>query len=116
MQSEGERIIAEWLSAHGIAYRYDNRFRIIKGYAIRPDFYLPGHDLYIEYWGMDTLDYKIGMLEKLKIYQQAGKKLIFFHRREVKELPALLHERLSQYFRVTPPEASGEAGQAGRTP
>jgi len=102
VQSEGEKIIAEWLSAHGIAYRYDNRFRIIKGYAIRLDFYLPGHDLYIEYWGMDTLDYKIGMLEKKKLYQQTGKKLLSFHRHEIKELPALLHKRISQYFRVTP--------------
>jgi len=28
VQSEGERLIAEWLTAHGIAYRYDAKFRI----------------------------------------------------------------------------------------
>jgi len=26
--------------------------------------YLPELDLYIEYWGTDTADYKIGMLKK----------------------------------------------------
>jgi hypothetical protein len=31
---------------------------------------------HIEYWGMDTADYKIGMLKKQKLYQQEGKKLI----------------------------------------
>jgi hypothetical protein len=29
VQSEGERRIADWLTAHGIAYRYDAKFRII---------------------------------------------------------------------------------------
>lgn len=104
VQSDGERIIAEWLSEHQIAFRYDNRFRIIKGYAIRPDFYLPEFDLYIEYWGMeDNLDYQIGMLEKKKLYQQAGKKLISFYRNEKGDLSNLLHERLSRYMRVSSP-------------
>ncbi len=76
VQSKGERRIAEWLSANGIAYRYDERFRIIDGYAIRPDFYLPEFDVYIEYWGMDTADYKIGMLKKQKLYQETGKRLV----------------------------------------
>jgi len=76
VQSVGERIIAEILAAEKIRYRYDERFRILDGYAIRPDFYLPEFDVYIEYWGMDTADYKIGMLKKQKLYQQQGKKLI----------------------------------------
>ena len=76
VQSIGERMIAEILAASTIRYRYDERFRILDGYAIRPDFYLPEFDVYIEYWGMDTADYKIGMLKKQKLYQQQGKKLI----------------------------------------
>jgi len=76
VQSIGERMICEVLDAAGIRYRYDERFRILDGYAIRPDFYLPEHDVYIEYWGMDTADYKIGMLKKQTLYQQQGKKLI----------------------------------------
>jgi len=106
VQSDGERLIAEWLSQQKIVYRYDNRFRIIKGYAIRPDFYLPEHDLYIEYWGMDTLDYQIGMLEKKKLYQQASKKLISFYRNEKSQLHTLLHERLSRYMQLPPLRSS----------
>ncbi|RKX40670.1 MAG: hypothetical protein DRP64_12335, partial [Verrucomicrobia bacterium] len=64
VQSDGERMIAEILAASNIRYRYDERFRILDGYAIRPDFYLPEYDVYIEHWGMDTADYKIGMLKK----------------------------------------------------
>lgn len=76
VQSRGERQIADWLAAHSIAYRYDDKFQIIQGFAIRPDFYLPRYDAYIEYWGMDTTDYKIGMLLKQKLYQQEGKRLV----------------------------------------
>ncbi len=76
VQSQGERLICEALDAEGIRYRYDERFRILDGYAIRPDFYLPEFDVYIEYWGMDTTDYKIGMLKKQQLYQQQGKRLI----------------------------------------
>ncbi len=76
VQSDGERIICEVLDAENIKYRYDERFRILDGYAIRPDFYLPEFDVYIEYWGMDTADYKIGMFKKQQLYQQQGKKLI----------------------------------------
>ncbi|MCU0858910.1 MAG: hypothetical protein MUC65_10970, partial [Pontiellaceae bacterium] len=76
VQSDGERMIAEILAAEGIRYRYDERFRILDGCAIRPDFYLPEFDVYIEYWGMDTADYKIGMLKKQQLYQQQGKKLV----------------------------------------
>jgi hypothetical protein len=76
VQSDGERLICEVLAAEGIEYRYDERFRILSGHAIRPDFYLPEFDIYVEYWGMDTADYKIGMLKKQQLYQQQGKKLI----------------------------------------
>jgi DNA-directed RNA polymerase subunit RPC12/RpoP len=102
VQSAGERRIAEWLASQGIAYRYDNRFRIIKGYSIRPDFYLPEYDLYIEYWGMEgNLDYEIGMLEKKKLYQQAGKRLLSVYRRDLPDLPNLLAERLTRHPRTS---------------
>ncbi|HMO50368.1 MAG TPA: HEAT repeat domain-containing protein [Kiritimatiellia bacterium] len=97
VQSDGERIIADELTAMGLAFRYDNRFRIIKGYAIRPDFYLPELDVYIEYWGMeDNLDYRIGMLEKQKLYQQAGKRLISLYPREKPRLAEALREKLNR--------------------
>jgi hypothetical protein len=56
-----------WLTTHEIAYRCDERYRILSVHAIRPDFYLPELDLYVEYWGMDTADYKFGMLKKQQL-------------------------------------------------
>ncbi len=101
VQSAGELKIADWLTARKIKYRYDERIRIIDGYAIRPDFYLPEFDVYIEYWGMDTIDYKIGMLKKLKLYQLQGKKLISLYPEDKNNLDIILKSKLSKYIQLT---------------
>jgi hypothetical protein len=97
VQSDGERLIADWLSIHHIAYRYDERYRILNGHAIRPDFYLLELDVYIEYWGMDTADYKIGMLKKQQLYQQEGKRLISIHPPDKPHLDTILHRELALF-------------------
>jgi len=97
VQSRGERQIADWLSAHGVAYRYDDKFQIIQGFAVRPDFYLPRRDVYIEYWGLDTTDYKIGMLLKQKLYQQEGKKLISLYPADLPNLNTKLPAELASF-------------------
>ena len=96
VQSIGERMIAEILAAEKIRYRYDERFRILDGYAIRPDFYLPEFDIYIEYWGMDTADYKIAMLKKQKLYQQQGKKLISLYPDDKTDMREIILEKLAK--------------------
>ena len=100
VQSDGERRLAGYLSRHNIIYRYDERIRIIDGYAIRPDFYLPEFDIYIEYWGMDTIDYRIGMLKKLKLYQQQGKRLISIYREDKYQMDEILSQKLSRYINL----------------
>ncbi len=97
VQSDGERLICKMLSAERIRYRYDERFRILDGYAIRPDFYLPEFDVYIEYWGMDTADYKIGMLKKQQLYQQQGKKLISLYPEDKPHMRQVLRSKLVQH-------------------
>lgn len=97
VQSDGERLICEVLDSEQIRYRYDERFRILDGYAIRPDFYLPEFDVYIEYWGMDTADYKIGMLKKQQLYQQQGKRLISLYPGDKPRLQELLLEKLLKF-------------------
>ena len=97
VQSDGERLICEALDNEGIRYRYDERFRILDGYAIRPDFYLPEFDVYIEYWGMETADYKIGMLKKQQLYQQQGKRLISLYPADKPRLRMTLLGKLAQY-------------------
>lgn len=94
MQSAGEKQVAEWLERKGIPYRYDGRLRIIEGFQIRPDFYLPELDVYIEYWGMDTPRYKAGMYLKQDLYMHAGKKLIFLYPPDLDKLDAIPDAKL----------------------
>jgi hypothetical protein len=94
VQSAGERRIADWLTAHGLAYRYDAKFRIIGEFQIRPDFYLPELDVYIEYWGLDTPQYKMSMYKKQTLYQQEGKRLISVFPADLARLNALLAAKL----------------------
>jgi len=97
VQSDGERLICEILDGEHIRYRYDERFRILDGYAIRPDFYLPEFDVYIEYWGMDTADYKIGMLKKQQLYQQQGKKIVSLYPEDRPRMREKLLGKLKKY-------------------
>lgn len=113
VQSDGERLIADWLTAHNLAYRYDERFRILSGHAVRPDFYLPELDLYIEYWGMDTADYKIGMLKKQQLYQQEGKRLISLHPADKPRLDSVLCAKLALFGHLIPSGAGNNHSGPG---
>ncbi|MCF7849901.1 MAG: HEAT repeat domain-containing protein, partial [Kiritimatiellales bacterium] len=113
VQSDGEQRVADWLAANRIAYRYDDRLRIIHGRQVRPDFYLPEYDIYIEYWGMDTLDYKIGMLVKQQMYQHAGKRLISVYPKDKDRLDEVLRPALFRRVpRPVPMESSVNANNA----
>ena len=97
VQSEGERRIADWLTAHGLAYRYDSKFRVIAEFQIRPDFYLQELDVYIEYWGLDTPQYKMSMYKKQMLYQQEGKRLISVYPKDLPALDGLLTAKLHHF-------------------
>ena len=96
----GEKRIANWLAAQKIAYIYDERYRIAEGDLIRPDFYLPEFDIYIEYWGMDTPEYNANHQKKLWLYQRAGKKLVSISFQDLPNLEAVLSLKLSRYIRL----------------
>ncbi len=109
VQSDGERRIAEWLAANRIVYRYDARLRIIEGFQIRPDFYLPEYDVYIEYWGMDTPRYKAGMFLKQDLYMHAGKKLISLYPEDKTRLDSVLREKIDHLTRTPVQEPTSKS-------
>jgi len=114
VQSHGERRIAEWLTAHGIAYRYDAKYRIIAEFQIRPDFYLPELDVYIEYWGLDTPQYKMSMYKKHILYQQEGKRLISVYPKDLSGLDQLLRSKLEIFGFFPRADARSKVSADGR--
>ncbi|MFA7172635.1 MAG: HEAT repeat domain-containing protein [Kiritimatiellia bacterium] len=109
VQSNGEKMIANWLANARLEYRYDGRLRIMEGFQIRPDFYLPQFDVFIEYWGMDTPRYKAGMYIKQDLYEKAGKKLISIYPADKLNLDGTLGEKLKQFGWV--PKAASRSNQ-----
>ena len=100
VQSRGEQRIAEFLEREHIAYEYDERYRVAADLMIRPDFYLPEFDLYIEYWGMDTQEYRERKLRKRILYQRERKQLIEIVSGDLDRLDEVLREKLGRYIRI----------------
>jgi hypothetical protein len=63
--------------------------------AGQPDYVLAAALKAVGYWGMDTTDYKIGMLLKQKLCQQEGKRLISLYPADLAVLDAKLKAELS---------------------
>ena len=99
VQSRGEKLIADFLESEHIEYRYDARYMIAGDVRIRPDFYLPEFDVYIEYFGMNTPEYRDDMLKKRLLYQRAGKKLVSVSYKDADPV-SVLRRKLSRYFRI----------------
>ena len=97
VQSWGEKRIAEFLEQEGIAYEYDERYRISGADTIRPDFYLPEFDVYIEYYGMNTPEYNANRRRKHVLYQRAAKKLVSISYEDDARLVEVLRQKLSRY-------------------
>ena len=100
VQSQGEKRIGSWLAAKAIAYEYDERMIVAGGIRIRPDFYLPEFDVYIEYWGMNTPEYVENMRQKKILYKREGKRLVSLSYMDLPKLEEVLELKLSRYVRI----------------
>ena len=64
--------------------------------------------MYIEYWGMNTADYKIGMLKKQQLYQQQGKRLISLYPAHRPRLDSIMRTKLALFGYHAPVGGVGE--------
>jgi len=79
-KSNGERTIAKFLNQYGISFVYETDIYLTEGnkrYIWHPDFYLPGYNTIIEYFGMrGENNYDNGIRRKKKLYYQNNYNLI----------------------------------------
>jgi len=91
--SEGERLIANWLDAHGIGYRYEPE---LAG-GLTPDFHIVDTDVIIEYWGMSgETDYEDRMEEKMGIYEEHGYDVVGLFPTHTHEMGDVLERELGE--------------------
>ncbi len=77
IKSKGEQFIADYLKKKKIKFIYEKKLKVGKE-TLKPDFYLPEFDVYVEYWGRwDTdFEYRKECHHKKKLYEEYEIKLV----------------------------------------
>lgn len=99
VRSKAELLIDNWLYTRKppIAHAYERRLPVSEeAYC---DFYIPICDCYIEYWGLDTLEYSARQRRKLELFEKYAFNVIQLVDRDIEELDDRLPEKL---LRVLP--------------
>jgi hypothetical protein len=85
VKSIGEKRIADYFEKNNIAYFYEHEARgksLFFDYKISsPDFYLPGYNVYVEYWGLVKAD---DNRTKTEYVRNMKRKMAIYHRNNVK--------------------------------
>jgi hypothetical protein len=92
VRSRGEVMIANWLYMNSIRYEYEKRLPIPDNALT--DFYLIDTDTYIEYWGLDDVEYLQRKNKKIELYNQYGLKLLSVTNEDLYDLDRSLLNRL----------------------
>jgi hypothetical protein len=99
VRSRAELKIAAYFDSIGLRYEYEREleagFWVFKRKISSPDFYLPDHDVYVEYWGLldvpddgDRKKYARSMRYKMERYQRLGIRCISLYRHNLSNLDA----------------------------
>jgi hypothetical protein len=101
-KSDKERFIAGFFDRNKIKYEYERKVKI-KGQELKPDFYLPEYDVYLEYWGNlnDSHYYEI-YKQKKALYKYDETPLIELFEdnlTDVRTLDRKFHERLRKIMK-----------------
>ncbi len=105
VKSRGEAMIADYLSFHRVDYRYEQpaltRYR--RRPFAKPDFYLPDHDVFIEYWGLldhpdprTRKNYEKNMRWKMAQYHRNGLKFVSLYPSDLADLDLSLRRKVRE--------------------
>ncbi len=96
VRSKAEAIIDNYLYANGIVHAYERRLPIEE--EVYTDFFIPVHNIYIEYWGYENdPKYLNRKAKKQQIYKEHGLKLIELNEDDVKNIDDILPLKLLKY-------------------
>jgi Development and cell death domain len=96
VRSRGEAIVDESLFRHHIVHAYE-RTVFLDEIELHPDFYLPGSEVYIEYWGGKTEEYMARKQTKIDSYARHEIKLVSLEDADLKDIDKSLARSLSRY-------------------
>jgi DNA helicase-4 len=101
VKSKIEKRIADSLFKQGIRYVYEPKLRVWFFTNIRPDFYLPDYDVYVEYHGLlehpeKGAAYRRAVEYKQKHYDRLKKRVIALDHRQASHIETALYEALKK--------------------
>jgi hypothetical protein len=107
VRSRAEQKIADYFQSIGLRYEYEREleagFWIFTKKVSSPDFYLPDHDVYVEYWGLldaadeaDRAKYERSMKYKMARYHELRIKFISLYPRDLPNLDLVFRQRFQQ--------------------
>lgn len=99
VKSRGELIIDNHLYRLGLEHEYEKTIKI-NGNFLKYDWYLPEHEIYIEYWGYFGKDYMNRKEEKLKLYKKGKLNLISIEDIMLKDIYSKLEKELTKIIKI----------------
>ena len=97
VRSLSEKYIADYLFTKRIDYQYE-KILVLDHYTIKPDFYLPAYNVYIEFWGLLDGDknpqYWKNFRWKTEKYQKHGIKFLPLRKDDLPELDRIFPIKL----------------------
>ena len=101
VKSVGEAVIANFLYKHGIDYSYEKIYEdVVEDRKIyKPDFTLDlaGQDVYLEYFGMNDLNYNRIKSLKINFHTKNNNKFIYIDKMPIEEIEKTLDSKLKEY-------------------
>lgn len=97
VRSKGELIIDNYLTILNLDHEYEQTIKV-RGNPIKYDWYLPDHDIYIEYWGFYGKDYITRKEEKLKLYKKGKLSLISVENIMFENIYETVKEQLEEHI------------------
>ena len=94
--------VARHLAENGIRYEHEavapKDARVFKRILAKPDFYLPDHGIYVEYWGMADAgpEYALQMRRRMAVYNRNNIKFISIFPEDLGKLGLVFRARFRE--------------------
>lgn len=96
VRSKSEVIVDNWFYMNGIVHAYEKRLPIEE--EVYSDFFIPGANIYIEFWGYENDPKYLARKEKkISLYEKYGLKLVQLDDNDVKDIDDILPLKLLQH-------------------
>ncbi|MHA1680827.1 MAG: hypothetical protein ACTSUE_07455 [Promethearchaeota archaeon] len=98
VKSRGEAMIDNWLYHQNIRHEYEGTVSL-GGHVVKYDWYLPGNDVLVEYWGlMNNEHYRQRRVEKESLYRKHGKKLVSISNGDLEDVKVHVRDKLLEFL------------------